>query len=238
MIGNIRRPDTVAFSKDPALRTMTALLNRAGRNLSRERGTWGAGWSVLQREHEFETVADQASYDLPNGFQQLIGNTVWDRTQYWSMRGTLSPMEWQTIKSGLIETTGLQRRFTIRRGDRRNDRERKFFIDPVPTTDGDVLVFDYMDSGWVYRPSDGSTYDHVLNDSDEPLLDEGLLVMDLVWRYRHAKGLEYLLDMTEWEQQKMLLMGQDHNVPDVELGRGGRRFAVNVPETGFGGVSA
>ena len=235
MIGNVRRPASVARSQDPTVRTMSALLNRAGQNLTRERGTWGAGWTALQLVHTFETVADQESYALPSGFQELIGQTAWDRDQYWRMRGSLSPRDWQAIRSGLIDSVALQRRFLIRRSP--TSADRVFYLDPAPAASGDNLAFEYMTREWVCAAGGGTLREQFLDDDDESLLDDGLLVMEVVWRFRHAKGMEFLLDMTEWEQQKMKLLGQDANVEGVELGRRRhRRGGINVQETGFGGV--
>jgi hypothetical protein len=60
------------------------------------------GWEVLQRLHTFVSVQGTSEYDLPDDYDRLTLDTVWDRAQLTPMQGPLSPVLWQTIKSGLI----------------------------------------------------------------------------------------------------------------------------------------
>lgn len=76
------RPSQVIGSTDQTVRTLLALLNREGQNLARLRNTWGGGWTILEQEHVFTTVADQDAYDFPSNFSELIFDTVWNRTDF------------------------------------------------------------------------------------------------------------------------------------------------------------
>ena len=103
---------------------LKSLASRSGRILAKR-----FNWVVLQKEHTFNTADGTASYALPSDFEKLLDLTTWDRANYWSHRGPTSPQEWQQIKSGLVASAQLTKRFRIKPDTRVN----KFYIDPTPS---------------------------------------------------------------------------------------------------------
>ena len=232
----VDRPASVVSNADPQLRTMHALLNRAGRNLVKLRNTWGGGWSVLEREHIFTTVGGQAEYDLPFDFGELIADTVWDRSNFFEARGPLSPQLWQQVKSGLLASAALRKRYRIKRSS--TGMIKKFFIDPTPQASGEELVIEYLSERWVRDQAGSELRTGFEADDDIALLDEDLLEMDLIWRFKQAKGLSYAAEIAEFEMERDKRMANDGGTTKINLTP--RRFHLprgNVPETGFGGES-
>ena len=215
---------------DPAARAMIALFNRAGQTMTRMRNTWGAGWTALTREYEFETTPGVAEYALPDDFEALIDGTVWNRSVYREARGVLSPQQWQEVKGGLIETVSLAPLYRIRRG---TTGGRALFLDPTPQ-DRDTLVFEYASRNWLQNAARDAYLDRVAADTDLPLFDDDLLEMSILWRFKQSRGLTFAAELAEYEQETMRRLAEDAGARSISIGRGsdrGRRRGLNVPET-------
>lgn len=170
-------PVSVVGNQDATAQMLLALCNKSGKALARKT------WQVLQKEHTFTTVASQASYALPTDYGYFLTDTAWSRTNYWTLRGSLSPMEWQRFKSG-IQTTTPRSRFRIKAG--------AFYIDPTPST-AESMVIEYLSTFWVAptaTPTVG-TKAAFSSDDDVSLIDEYLLELDVTWRFLDRKGLAY-----------------------------------------------
>ena len=108
-------PSSVIGSSDDTAIQMLALANKGGQQLAK-RGKGIGGWAILQTEHTFTTTSGTAEYALPSDFEALIDDTLWDRTNFWKLRGPISPSEWQRLKSSVLASS---------RGPRRTVRIRK-----------------------------------------------------------------------------------------------------------------
>ena len=217
-------------------RRMLTLLNRGGQVLASKRGSFGEGWPELTREHVFTTIADQPGYSLPQGFSELINDSVWDRDTYRQAPGPLSPQQWQAIKGGLIESVALTPRYRLKLNE--NTSIVQFFIDPTPTVSGERLAFEYMSVNWV-RPSLTSaiSQSRVVKNTDIPVFPEHLVEIDLEWRTRKSVGLNYSTDLAEFEMERDRLFAQSVGKRTIHMGErygDGRLLGLNVPESGFG----
>ena len=229
----VSRPTEVIGSTDRTARQMLALLNRGGKTLARVKNAWGGGWQVLERVHTFTTTASEDEYSLPSDFENLLMDTAWDRDNYWMVRGPASPMVYQQIKSGLVEPSQLRKIWRIRRIADGSDGTRKFTLIPEPSA-AEAMAFEYLSNGWV-ADSAGTTFaDSFTADDDEPLLDPMLLELDLLWRFRMAKGLDFAGYLAEFEQERDRKIGAE--VPArLKLASPMHRLPpVNIPDSGFG----
>ena len=234
-LAGIEEPDSIAGSRDVLARALGVLFNRSGQNLARRVNGWGASWTVLQREHVFNTVAGQEEYPLPGGYIELVSDTVWNRTTYREARGALSPQEWQRVRSGLVLSTGVTPRFRIKRGA--SAAVKVFAVDPVPAESGEVLVYEYRSSHWLASSSGASTYGEIQSDSDVPILDSDLIEMDVTWRVKQNRGLPFAAELGEFEVESDKRFGEDATGRTIYVGRrdlGLGDLYPNVPESGFG----
>lgn len=231
----IARPPAVVGINDPQIRQLLALANRDGRQLRDEPE---GGWKILQVLHLFNTVASQEAYSLPSDYSRMISDTFWDRADFDRVRGQLTPQEWQEIKSGLLGSGVVNRRFRIRRDPAAVPPTRKILIDPIPPASGEEQVFEYVSNAWVVSADGLTTRTAWGADDDFSLLPEDLLTMGLVWRFRAAKGMDAALLIAEWEAAKSRAIAFDAVATKLSLTN--RRLPVqlvgpwNVPETGFG----
>ncbi|MFQ5356634.1 MAG: hypothetical protein ACE5DY_09170, partial [Mariprofundaceae bacterium] len=85
----IDRPSSVVGSTNKTSTQMLAMLNMSGKMLARRHA-----WQRLMSEHTFSTVNGTASYSLPSDYDRHIDDTAWDRSNYWAVRGSITPQEW------------------------------------------------------------------------------------------------------------------------------------------------
>ena len=229
-------PSTLRNVRDPNSSQMLALLNRSGQVLARKRGPFGEGWAELTRQHLLETVAGQADYALPQGFANLITDSVWDRSTYREAPGPVTPQEWQRLKGGLVDTVALTPRYRVVLDEQ--TQTVRFRLDPVPAG-VEELAFEYVSRFWA-RESESSpiSLERVEQDAHIPVFPSHLVELDLEWRVRKAQGLNYRTDIAEFEMERDRLFAQSVGLRDVQMAAYGEDTwgGANIPESGFGGV--
>ena len=220
----LKSPSTVIGNSDRQVKQLLRLINRSGRLLAKK------NWTILQNEHTFSTVASTASYDLPSDFDRLLDFTAWDRTNYWQLRGPLSPKEWQIKKSALVATATLRSNFRIKADTRVN----KLFVDPTPTS-VNSFVFEYASSQWVKDSGNSTGKTAYAVDTDVSLIAEELLELDVIWRILERKGFAYDEAKREAEDQIDKAFAEDGGAQLLDFG--GPHIALaerlNLPEGNF-----
>jgi hypothetical protein len=184
----------------------------------------------------------RANYALPADFQRPIDNTFWDRTRFWSMRGPLSPQQWQLFKSSAIGYASIQRRFRFRGANVINGAggtpgTAMLSIDPVPFDNGSALVFEYVSNAWC-KSASGTLQTTWAADTDVGILDEYLIQLDVIWRVLRRLGLSYSDEQAEAMSEIDKAMATDGGAPILSLTPNTTLSLIgpwNLPETGFGG---
>ena len=213
-------PSTIIGNSDNTAAMLLALVNKAGKQRAKY------PWQALQKEYTFNLVNGQAAYSFPSDLGYFENETFWDRTQFWNLRGSLSPQEWQIYKSGIQSSTPRQR-FRIKGG--------QIYIDPTPTTT-DSVVIEYVSKNWV---TDGSSFfNGFTTDTQTSLIDEDLLELDLTWRFLERKGLAYAEARDEADHFAEKLLARD--APKKSINMAGDAAATwpplpTVPITGYSG---
>ena len=177
----------------------------------------------------------QSDYTLPTDFKTPVDNTFWDRSRFWSMRGPMSPQQWQLYKSSVIGRASIQRRFRFRRSPTGG---QILSIDPVPTDNGSQLVFEYVSTGWCVSNA-GVFQSSWEADTDTGVIDEYLIRLGLKWRVLRRKGLSYAEELDEYEREVAKAMSKDGGAAILDLTPSDRLTLIgpwNLPETGFGNV--
>jgi hypothetical protein len=211
-------PSTIIGNTDATAVLLLRLLNKGGKNFARK------PWQALQKEYTFSLVNGTASYAFPSDLGFFQNETAWDRTQFWQMRGSLSPEQWQIYKSGITSTTP-RPRFRIKGG--------LIFFDPTPTST-DSIVIEYVSKNWV---TDGSSFFNQFSaDTQTSLIDEDLLELDLTWRFLERKGLAYAEAKDEADRRFENLLGRDVPKNSINVGMTGELVwppLPQVPSTGY-----
>lgn len=179
------RPNTIASNSDQLARQLFSLANKELRELSK-----GHDWPALVRENTFNTVALQQDYNGPADFRRLVAGTAFRSTDYWQLRGSLTPQEWQRRKSGL-----LQEIYHV--SFRLYEKPMRIRLLPVPAS-VEAYVYEYLTSYFAYSSAGAAQAGYVLDD-DVSAVDEDLVQLGLMWRLKLAKGLEYAEDRNEYD---------------------------------------
>lgn len=177
----------------------------------------------------------QSDYALPSDYERLVDNTLWDRSRFWSMRGPMSPQQWQLYKSSVIGRASIQRRFRIRS----IGGAQYFSIDPVPTDNGSSLVFEYVSNAWCQ--SQGGVRQMTWEaDTDTGVVDEYLITLSTRWRMLRRLGMSYAEEFDEFEREINKAMAADGGAAILNLTPDDNLTLIgpwNLPETNFGGVT-
>lgn len=128
-------------------------------------------------------------YALPTGFDRMVADTQWDRTDHWRNLGSTSSQQWQTLQGGVI-SVGPRVRYRI--------YDDKLRIFPALTTVYS-FSFEYVD----YRTaivSGGSTAIKSLFtlDSDTCIFPDTVMLSGLRYYFLKAKKLDYGPEMAEF----------------------------------------
>lgn len=213
----LARPTSVVGSTDENAVTLLALAQREGKSLARRHE-----WQILQTEYTFQTVASTASYALPSDYDRILKETVFNRTSRRRMVGDLTPNQWQETQASLV--TMVNPAFRIKGG--------YFMISPTPTA-AETIAYEYMSKKWCQ--SSGSVGQvRWAADIDTGILDEDLMTLGVIWRYRKAKGLDYGEDMATYELEvakSIMNDGARVRIDTANMERDRIPHAPQVPET-------
>lgn len=138
-------PTSIIGSTDPAATRVLQMARRAGLSLAAANN-----WASMVVEHTF-TADGSSDYALPADYRSMVDNTMWDRTTYWSMRGAMSPQQWQMYKSSVIGRASIQPRWRIRvPTGAAAGTPVVFSIDPpIGAADTSTqFVFEYASNNW------------------------------------------------------------------------------------------
>ncbi len=223
-------PTVIYGSNNDTAKKLLSAARSAGKSLARRAEN---GWVEMQQEHTFTTVASQENYDLPSDYLYLLSDTLWDRANYWELRGPLTPQAWQCVKSSVLGDTDTNRkRFRIKNVN----GVKKFTIHPVPDNNTDTLVFEYMSINWC-QSSSGVGQSDWLNDTDTGILDEYLIFLETRWRFLRILGSDYDEEKAEADEEVNKAIARNGGQPVLQIGgRKGFTFlsSANIPDSGFG----
>lgn len=212
-------PASVFGSQDPQVAQLYTLLEEGCDELA-QRGRWQR--MVYETTWTSLALEDQGAVSTlaPNGFDFIIPQTLWDRTQKVNLLGPLDSAEWQENKAMVL--TGPQYSFRIRGG--------KFLVTPAPPA-GHTWAFEYKSENWILA-LDGTTYSRVFTaDTNDILLPDKVVKADLRWRWKKEKGLGYAEDFKSCEDMVQNALGRDGAKRTLSMSQteGEARPGVMVP---------
>lgn len=183
----LTRPSVVISSTDGNIRTLLALANTEGRELL-ERYSWPQ--AVKEATHTTLNAELQGAMStIAPGFGYIVNGTFWDRSQTQPVTGPLSPQEWQHLKA--ITATGPYASYRIQADN--------LYAYPAPAA-GNTWAFEYM-STYFCKSSGDVDQSAWAADDDVGILDENLMMLGIVWRFKKKNGLDYSEDFRVYEQK-------------------------------------
>lgn len=221
----ITAPATIINNQDDAATRLLAIAQAEGKALAKR-----FDWAVLQLEHTFTTVNGTAYYDLPSDFSHILNETVWNRSQYWDVRGGLTPQEWQEWKSSFLGGSTYRNRYRLKPVA----GENKFFIDPTPS-DAEDYVFEYVSLNWCQSAA-GTGQSAWAADDDTLRLNDYLFERGMIWRMLRALGMAYQDERAEYEAEFLRQSARDNGGYTLDQTLRRNKFVFRIPETGAGGI--
>lgn len=219
---SLTRPTVAVTSTDRNVLQFLELLQEGAEKLSKEGSP--AGWQSLQNEHTFITVAqqEQTNTPIPDDLRRFVPDSFFNRTTNRKLTGPLTPQQWQEVQIW----PQLAAPYLAYR-----ERLGTFLLDPVPPA-GETIAYEYISSYWAMS-SAGVAKAMFTADEDETYLDEELLKLDLIWRWKQAKGLDYGEDMATFERALSLALGDDGGSGQLNQGGPGMGlpdWRYNIPD--------
>jgi hypothetical protein len=181
------RPSVVAGGTDQQIRQLFQLANTEGRSLAKRHG-----WQVLTSEQTFTTTATTVQVTasaIPSDFAWILPETMWNRTSRRRVYGPIDNQEWQEIQGSSIQS--INPAFRI--------RSNTIHITPAPTT-GQTVAYEYVSKNWC-QSSGGTAQSVWTADSDTGKLDENIMKLGIIWRFKAVKKMDYATELSNYERE-------------------------------------
>lgn len=193
---------SVAGSGDQAIRMLLAHAQREGRQLARR---WT--WQRLARKATFTATAAEVQVGaLPADYDgRFLSGTFWNTTLKRPVPGPLNPQEWQQRISSVGQ--GPYPAFRI--------QGNALLMNPAPVA-GETHTFEYLTRNFC-ASAGGTEQAAWAADNDVGLLDEELMLLGIIWRFKQSRGMDYAEDMRTYEMEVLQAIARDGSRRTVSL---------------------
>jgi hypothetical protein len=181
-----RRPTTIFSSPDQMEIEIADLATEVAVDIMKT-----ADWRALTKIHTLTGDGTETAFALPSDYDRMVqGQEVEDGNNWlWGYSSVTELSDWIRITSSGFSaiTPGW---WIILEGEMQ--------FSPAPTSGADAK-FPYISKN-VGRTLSGDAIAAFTTDTDSFVLDERLLTLGLIWRWKAQKGLEYAEDMATYEK--------------------------------------
>jgi len=207
----VSRPDTVINNTSDEVGELLSFAKTEGKELMRR-----FDWQILRKEKTETTVATEEQTALPSDFDRFVNETFWNRTRKHPLYGPLTPQQWQRIKTW--NSSPVTDSFTY--------RGNKILINPVPAA-GETIAYEYISKNFCqsYALVAQSTW---AADTDIGILDEHLMELGLVVRFKMSKGLDAGADLAEYDTQVMIAIGSESPKRTLNMTSCGNEYSRGI----------
>lgn len=183
----IPSPGAAASSTDQNVQQIVAFVNEDGQELGSR-----AQWQNLRNEATFNTVATTSQGSLLTlcgaDFNFIVNLTFWNRAQRRPIFGPKSPAEWQQLNAEFMQGPWIQ--YTI--------RNNNILFLPIPAA-GQACYFEWCSKNWCTDSTGVTGKTAMTLDTDIAKLDERILALGAMWRFKKAKKLDWEGDFDKYE---------------------------------------
>lgn len=200
-------------STDANVAILLRLLRQEGDELARRHD-----WQALVVQQTFVSVAAEAQpAALPSDYDRLMPDArLWDRTSNFIVSGPTGSRAWLQIHgAGYGGVTGWWRLIS-----------GVLNIYPAPAA-GRTYALEYVSRNWA-ASSGGTAKSTFEADTDVGRIPERLMTLGLIWRWRHAKGLDYAEDMRTYEREMERASARDRGLAIITPPGGSRRGGGDI----------
>lgn len=138
-------------------------------------------WPELKTEHTFSTVVSQSDYTLPAGFNSMVNDTFYNTTTRQPVGYPVTLEEWQVLSKSIV-SGGVLLNYAMH-------LDGTLRIYPTPSS---IQAYSFWYNSKYWAKSSGGTPKTVFTaDDDQFRLDDDLLRLGVLYRWRRSKGLDY-----------------------------------------------
>lgn len=189
-------PSAAVSNIDTSIQQLIGLVNEEGQELAAR-----YSWQALRKEASFTTMAaeSQGTIQAITGadFNFIVNETMWNRSQRRPVFGPRTAQEWQQLKAQFMQGPWIQYML----------RQNLLLFLPVPSA-GFQINFEWISKYWCTN-NVGTPSDTMTQDADLSLLDERLIKLGALWRFKKSNRLEYEEDWNVYEAAVTDAIGRD-----------------------------
>lgn len=203
-------PTAVFTSQDPQIMQLLALANEEGQTLAET-----TNWQALVKTATFTTVATEIQglmSVIAPGCKFIVNDTIWNQSLRFPVFGPLSAQMWAQQKAMFYQ--GPWNQFRV-------FDDQIHFVPSPPA--GQTCTFEYTTANWT-----ASNAEEFQSDTDTSLLDEKVMVMGLIWRFKQYKGIDFSADLTKYQRRVADLVARETPKPILSM---------NTSEFGWNGTN-
>lgn len=153
------------------------------------------------------TFAKQ-DYAVPSGYDRMVSDTNWDRTNHWRNLGAKTSQDWQWFQGGVV-SVGPRERFRIYNNNLR--------IFPAVTTVYNI-AYEYVSNFSVIATGGtAGTKATFTVDTDTCVFQDDLMAAGLKMYFLKAKKLDYGAELEEFSRTLSACKAQDVPAPSLSL---------------------
>lgn len=206
-----RKPDTIFSATDPFSLEMQALSNEVAQDIAKSHD-----WQALVRTHLITPNGTDTTFPLPEDYDRmLLDSDIYEGSNWaWGYVHVTRPNDWLRMK---VENFGWisPGAWTMQGG--------QFEFQPAPASETSAQ-FVYITKNIVTDASEDPS-DAFTGDEDVFVLNERLLTLGLIWKWRELKRLEASTDEANFIKAFSEISGKDGGSKIIR--KGGRRFCGN-----------
>lgn len=207
-------PSAVFSSTDIDIMTIRTIANTEVSTIVRRHD-----WQALRKEQHFTTSATETQTGaIPDDYLRIVNGSMNNRTLNRPVWGPLTPQWWQKEKALPIYTSP-NYAFT--------QRGNQFLFSPVPQVGNDIY-YEYITKNAVYD-SLGVGKQYFTADDDEFALDEQIIELGCIWRFKAIKGLDYSQEQQNYEVLVSNLFAQEQPANTIALDGRSPRYRLGMP---------
>lgn len=217
------QPNAVITSTDANVLQLLALANTTGESLMKR-----YQWQELITYASFTTSGalnvGTITSCFGSDYDRMVNQTFWDTNTRLPIDGPVTIQQYQNDQAGMVAGPPYYFLFI----------GSQVFLGPTAIATGHVCTAYYMSQNWC-ESSTGTGQSSFQNDSDVTVIPQRLFKLDLIWRWKMAKGLSYAEDLKTAEQQIEQAIGGNAAARILYLGGSNRVYPTNIPEGNWPG---
>lgn len=195
------KPTAAISSSDPQVQQLVELAQVEGDELASS-GSWTR---VVQRD--FVCVAGELQdTEPPDDMRRLVRDgQFWNVSRQLLINGPVSSEEWTYLTTRVAQSEPQYWRLI-------NGKLNIF-----RAVAGETVRYEYVSKSWIVGGENSESLFEWENDGDQPIFPSRVIKLGVVWRYKHAKGLDYAEDMETYERAKAAEMGDSKGQKPIAM---------------------